>query len=283
MAGGIRSAIGRVCVVGAGVIGAGWAARYLAHGLDVVATDPAPDAEERLRAVVGGVRHLADEGTPSAVLALTHPNATGPRPEGRLRSPSSSPVSAAGKDRGLNPASDGRSLMAVFAAGTGVNGVICGSLESAATGSPGLGMRAAMIRHAMIPAVMTAPASAAAISATRMVGVPGHAWPVRQRDRLMTQRSPNGGMRRPDSAAAMRAASQASQAATARPQPISTTTQTPAPLPARSGIRGPAARVTIPAPGPRPPCGAGRPGHARTRGSPRSEGSSTGGRGVAWS
>jgi carnitine 3-dehydrogenase len=52
MAGGIRSAIGRVCVVGAGVIGAGWAARYLAHGLDVVATDPAPDAEERLRARV---------------------------------------------------------------------------------------------------------------------------------------------------------------------------------------------------------------------------------------
>ncbi len=44
--------IRRVCVVGTGVIGAGWAARCLAHGLDVVATDPAPGAEERLRAGV---------------------------------------------------------------------------------------------------------------------------------------------------------------------------------------------------------------------------------------
>ncbi len=42
----------RVCVVGAGVIGAGWAARYLAHGLEVVAVDPAPGAEGRLRAAV---------------------------------------------------------------------------------------------------------------------------------------------------------------------------------------------------------------------------------------
>ena len=37
-------------VVGTGVIGAGWAARALARGLDVVASDPAPGAEERLRA-----------------------------------------------------------------------------------------------------------------------------------------------------------------------------------------------------------------------------------------
>ena len=35
-----------------GVIGASWAAHFLARGLDVVATDPAPDAEERLRADV---------------------------------------------------------------------------------------------------------------------------------------------------------------------------------------------------------------------------------------
>jgi carnitine 3-dehydrogenase len=39
-------------VVGTGVIGAGWAACFLAHGLDVVATDPAPGAEERLHAAV---------------------------------------------------------------------------------------------------------------------------------------------------------------------------------------------------------------------------------------
>ena len=42
----------RVAVVGTGVIGASWAARFLASGLDVVATDPAPGAEERLRADV---------------------------------------------------------------------------------------------------------------------------------------------------------------------------------------------------------------------------------------
>ncbi len=42
----------RVGIVGTGVIGAGWAARCLAHGLDVLATDPAPGAEDRLRAAV---------------------------------------------------------------------------------------------------------------------------------------------------------------------------------------------------------------------------------------
>lgn len=41
-----------VAVVGTGVIGASWAALFLAHGLEVVATDPAPGAEERLRADV---------------------------------------------------------------------------------------------------------------------------------------------------------------------------------------------------------------------------------------
>ncbi|RED53347.1 L-carnitine dehydrogenase [Aestuariispira insulae] len=39
-------------IIGTGVIGAGWAARALARGLDVVAWDPAPDAEEKLRAAV---------------------------------------------------------------------------------------------------------------------------------------------------------------------------------------------------------------------------------------
>jgi carnitine 3-dehydrogenase len=41
-----------VTCVGAGVIGGGWAAYFLAHGYDVVAWDPAPDAEARLRHVV---------------------------------------------------------------------------------------------------------------------------------------------------------------------------------------------------------------------------------------
>jgi carnitine 3-dehydrogenase len=44
--------IRRLAVVGAGVIGSGWAARALASGLDVTAWDPAPAAETRLRAAV---------------------------------------------------------------------------------------------------------------------------------------------------------------------------------------------------------------------------------------
>ena len=45
-------AIRRVAVVGTGVIGASWAAFFLARGLDVMATDPAPGAEQRLREAV---------------------------------------------------------------------------------------------------------------------------------------------------------------------------------------------------------------------------------------
>jgi carnitine 3-dehydrogenase len=42
----------RIAVIGTGVIGSGWAARALANGLDVVAWDPAPGAETRLRAAI---------------------------------------------------------------------------------------------------------------------------------------------------------------------------------------------------------------------------------------
>jgi 3-hydroxyacyl-CoA dehydrogenase len=42
----------KVTVIGTGVIGASWAALFLAHGLDVVATDVAPGADEKLRAFV---------------------------------------------------------------------------------------------------------------------------------------------------------------------------------------------------------------------------------------
>ena len=45
-------AVKRVAIVGTGVIGASWAAQYLARGLDVVATDPAPNAEATLRKYV---------------------------------------------------------------------------------------------------------------------------------------------------------------------------------------------------------------------------------------
>jgi carnitine 3-dehydrogenase len=46
------SEVRRVAVVSTGVIGASWAAHFLARGLEVIATDPAPGAEERLRADV---------------------------------------------------------------------------------------------------------------------------------------------------------------------------------------------------------------------------------------
>lgn len=39
----------KFAALGVGVIGSGWVSRALAHGLDVIAWDPAPDAEEQLR------------------------------------------------------------------------------------------------------------------------------------------------------------------------------------------------------------------------------------------
>src|SRR3954470_16030610 len=44
--------IHRIAIIGTGVIGASWAAQYLARGFDVVATDPAPNAEANLRKYV---------------------------------------------------------------------------------------------------------------------------------------------------------------------------------------------------------------------------------------
>jgi len=44
--------IRRIAIVGMGVIGASWAAQYLARGFDVVATDPAPNAEVNMRKYV---------------------------------------------------------------------------------------------------------------------------------------------------------------------------------------------------------------------------------------
>lgn len=42
----------RIAIVGTGVIGASWAAYYLSRGLEVVATDPGPQAEANLRKYV---------------------------------------------------------------------------------------------------------------------------------------------------------------------------------------------------------------------------------------
>ena len=44
--------IRQIAIVGTGVIGASWAAQYLARGFDVIATDPAPNAEANLRKYV---------------------------------------------------------------------------------------------------------------------------------------------------------------------------------------------------------------------------------------
>src|ERR1700738_2836193 len=44
--------IRRVAIIGTGVIGASWTALFLAKGLEVVATDVAPDAETSLRRFV---------------------------------------------------------------------------------------------------------------------------------------------------------------------------------------------------------------------------------------
>jgi len=41
-----------VGIVGTGVIGASWAAFFLARGFDVRATDPAPGAEQKLRELI---------------------------------------------------------------------------------------------------------------------------------------------------------------------------------------------------------------------------------------
>src|SRR5271157_263210 len=45
----VNMQIRNVAIVGTGLIGASWAAQYLASGFDVIATDPAPNAEANLR------------------------------------------------------------------------------------------------------------------------------------------------------------------------------------------------------------------------------------------
>jgi 3-hydroxyacyl-CoA dehydrogenase len=51
----------RMAIVGTGVIGASWAAYYLARGFDVVATDPGPQAEANLRKYVDDAWPLLTE------------------------------------------------------------------------------------------------------------------------------------------------------------------------------------------------------------------------------
>src|SRR6202140_2252963 len=55
----------RIAIVGTGVIGASWATLYLARGFDVIATDPAPNAEANLR------RYVDTAWQPLATLGLS--------------------------------------------------------------------------------------------------------------------------------------------------------------------------------------------------------------------
>ncbi|MBW0116800.1 3-hydroxyacyl-CoA dehydrogenase NAD-binding domain-containing protein [Pseudonocardia abyssalis] len=71
-----------VAVVGTGAIGVSWAAHLLNHGLDVVASDPAPGAEERLRAGVveigadpARLTFTADAGDAAAAADFVQENA----------------------------------------------------------------------------------------------------------------------------------------------------------------------------------------------------------------
>ena|SRR5258706_10403863 len=48
----LNKPVRNIAIVGTGVIGASWAAEFLARGFDVIATDPAPDAEKNLRKFV---------------------------------------------------------------------------------------------------------------------------------------------------------------------------------------------------------------------------------------
>ncbi|GLZ44180.1 3-hydroxyacyl-CoA dehydrogenase [Actinomycetospora sp. NBRC 106375] len=57
----------RVAVVGTGVIGTSWARLFLEHGHDVVATDPAPGARERLEDALG--RSVAFTDDPAEAVA----------------------------------------------------------------------------------------------------------------------------------------------------------------------------------------------------------------------
>ena len=48
--------IKRVAIIGGGVIGGGWAARFLLNGLDVYVYDPDPNAEKTLSEIINNAR-----------------------------------------------------------------------------------------------------------------------------------------------------------------------------------------------------------------------------------
>src|SRR5260370_34480847 len=93
-----NSGIERVAVIGAGTIGASWAAYFLAHGLTVTASDPAPNGKDFVRRTVAAAwpdltrlglapgaspERLSFVHDPVAAVARAHFGpAGGPRPGG---------------------------------------------------------------------------------------------------------------------------------------------------------------------------------------------------------
>lgn len=67
------SAVRRAALVGGGVIGAGWAARFLLNGIDVAVYDPDPEIGRKLDAVLANARRAWDRLSPGRL-----------GPEGRL-------------------------------------------------------------------------------------------------------------------------------------------------------------------------------------------------------
>jgi 3-hydroxyacyl-CoA dehydrogenase len=65
----LNKPIHRIAIIGTGVIGASWTAQYLARGFDVIATDPAPNAETNLR-------NYVDEAWKALTVIGLSPNAT---------------------------------------------------------------------------------------------------------------------------------------------------------------------------------------------------------------
>jgi carnitine 3-dehydrogenase len=56
------AARGRAAIIGGGVIGGGWAARFLLHGWDVAVFDPHPDASDRIAEILSNARKSLPAG-----------------------------------------------------------------------------------------------------------------------------------------------------------------------------------------------------------------------------
>lgn len=114
------SAIRTAAVIGGGVIGAGWAARFLLNGIDVSVFDPHPEAERRLRAV------LANAERAQARLTMAPPAR-----QGVLRFTASLAEAVAGADLVQESAPERedlkRGLLAAIDAAAPAGSLICSS------------------------------------------------------------------------------------------------------------------------------------------------------------